>query len=303
MLTGSNNVKIIGIGGAGCNCIKYLATQNLKNIELIMANTDKKSLNPKKENSKISVVFLGKGLDCEEGAKGDPELGYKAGVKSYDELKMLLKGAEMVFILAGMGGGTGSGASVVVAELARKIGAITLALVTMPFYFEGSRREDVAKNYLEKLEQLVDGMAIMPNNSLLQTQGCGKDFNAVLQTANYYFEDIIQTLSHLFQQKRKFLCDFIKRNDLCFIGTGKDWGVDGLINGVKGAINSLKMLNNIEMGEIKHILTVIAKKKLNGSEDDEVINALIEEDKIVDVVWIENKEMEDDEVKVVVLGV
>jgi cell division protein FtsZ len=201
-----------------------------------------------------------------------------------------------------MGGGTGSGASVVVAELARKIGAITLALVTMPFYFEGSRREDVAKKYLEKLEQLVDGMAIMPNNSLLQTQPGGKDFNAVLQTANYYFEDIIQTLSHLFQQKRKFLCDFIKKNDLYFIGTGKDWGVDGFINGVKGAINSLKMLNNIEMGEIKHILTVIAKKKLNGSEDDEVINALIEEDKIVDVVWIEDKELEDDEVKVVVLG-
>ena len=155
MLTSSKDVKIIGIGGAGCNCIKYLATQWLKDVELIMANTDKKSLKAKKENLKIPVVLLGSYLDCGEGAKGEPELGYKAAMESYDELKMLLKGADMVFIRAGMGSGTGSGASVVAAEIAKKSGAMTVALVNMPFYFEGCKRKDVAEEWLGKLKQIV----------------------------------------------------------------------------------------------------------------------------------------------------
>jgi cell division protein FtsZ len=302
MLTSSKDVKIIGIGGAGCNCIKYLATQWLKDVELIMANTDKKSLKAKKENLKIPVVLLGSYLDCGEGAKGEPELGYKAAMESYDELKMLLKGADMVFIRAGMGSGTGSGASVVAAEIAKKSGAMTVALVNMPFYFEGCKRKDVAEEWLGKLKQIVDGMAIMPNDSLLQSQPGDKAFNAVLQEGDHYFKDIIKSLSCFLQQKGRFLCDFIKRNDLCFIGAGKDWGSDGLANAVKMAIDSLRTLNDVEMEEIKHVLAVIARKRMDDSEEDGVIDELIEGDMIVDVVCIEDEELEDDEVRVVVLG-
>ena len=302
MLTSSKDVKIIGIGGAGCNCIKYLATQWLKDVELIMANTDKKSLKAKKENLKIPVVLLGSYLDCGEGAKGEPELGYKAAMESYDELKMLLKGADMVFIRAGMGSGTGSGASVVAAEIAKKSGAMTVALVNMPFYFEGCKRKDVAEEWLGKLKQIVDGMAIMPNDSLLQSQPGDKAFGAVLQEGDHYFKDIIKSLSCFLQQKGRFLCDFIKRNDLCFIGAGKDWGSDGLANAVKMAIDSLRTLNDVEMEEIKHVLAVIARKRMDDSEEDGVIDELIEGDMIVDVVCIEDEELEDDEVRVVVLG-
>ena len=302
MLTSSKDVKIIGIGGAGCNCIKYLATQWLKDVELIMANTDKKSLKAKKENLKIPVVLLGSYLDCGEGAKGEPELGYKAAMESYDELKMLLKGADMVFIRAGMGGGTGSGASVVAAEIAKKSGAMTVALVNMPFYFEGCKRKDVAEEWLGKLKQIVDGMAIMPNDSLLQSQPGDKAFSAVLQEGDHYFKDIIKSLSCFLQQKGRFLCDFIKRNDLCFIGAGRDWGSDGLANGVKMAIDSLRMLNDVEMEEIKHVLAVIARKRMDDSEDEGVIDGLIEGDVIVDAVRIEDGELDDDEVRVVVLA-
>jgi cell division protein FtsZ len=302
MNTNVSDVKVIGIGGAGCNCIKYLANQGIKKVDLIMANTDKKALKPDDENLNVAVVILGEDLDCAEGTKGDPELGYEAAMESYDELKMLLKGAGMVFIRAGMGGGTGSGASVVAAEIAKKSGAMTVALVNMPSFFEGRKRKDVAEQWLSKLKQIVDGMAIMPNDSLLQNQSGNKSFSAALQEGDHYFKDIIKSLNCFLQQKGKLLCDFIKRNDLCLIGAGKDWGTDGLVSAVKKAIDSLRTLNDVEMKDIKHVLAVIARKRMDDSEDEGVIDGLIEGDVIVDVVWIEDEELEDDDVRVVVLG-
>ena len=179
---------------------------------------------------------------------------------------------------------------------------MTVALVNMPSFFEGRKRKDVAEEWLLKLKQIVDGMAIMPNDSLLQNQSGNKSFSAVLQEGDHYFKDIIKSLNCFLQQKGKLLCDFIKRNDLCFIGAGKDWGTDGLVNAVKKAIDSLRTLNDVEMKDIKHVLAVIARKKMDDSEDEGVIDGLFEGDVIVDVVWIEDEELEDDDVRVVVLG-
>ena len=295
-------IKVIGIGGAGCNCIKYLATQELKNVDLIMANTDKKALRQEDENLKLPAVILGKDLDCNEGSRGDSELGHKSAMESYEELKMALKGAKLVFIRAGMGGGTGSGASVVAAEIAKKLGAVTVALVSIPFYFEGSKRKVVAEEWLKKLRQKVDGMAIMPNDNLLQNQPGEKNFNVVMEEGESYFKDIIKILSCLWQYEGELLYDFMKRRGLCFIGGGKGCGIDGLANAVNRATESLENWNRVEIEKFTFVFIIIAKKNIDDeNEEDEILERFINQD-IVDMVWVENEELEDDEVGVVILG-
>lgn len=210
MTTNFGKVKVIGLGGAGSNFIKYLMSKSIKDIEVIAANTDKDSLKKLEEKFKIPVIRFGHNLDLNDGAKGDPEIGLMATRDSCDELKKALKGSDIIFIRTGMGGGTGSGASVVVAEIARKIGAITIALVSMPFYFEGPKRKKVAEEWFEKLRQKVDGVAILPNDILLKNQSKNKGFQSVVQEGERYFEDIIKVLTYSLKQNRKFLLNFLK---------------------------------------------------------------------------------------------
>jgi len=157
-------IKVIGVGGAGCNAVDRMIAAGLSGVEFISANTDLQALTLSNAERKIQVgADVTKGL----GSGGDPTIGLKAAEESRQEIKNALEGADMVFITGGMGGGTGTGASPVVAEVARELGALTVAVVTKPFSFEGGRRGAVAEDGVSALKAKVDTLITIPNDRLL----------------------------------------------------------------------------------------------------------------------------------------
>lgn len=158
------NIKVIGCGGGGNNAVNRMIVEGLKNVEFIAVNTDKQALMLSEASQKIQIGDkLTKGL----GAGANPEIGEKAAQESKDEISEAIKGADMVFITAGMGGGTGTGAAPVVAEIAKSMGILTVGVVTKPFPFEGRRRMKHAEIGIENLKQRVDTLVTIPNERLL----------------------------------------------------------------------------------------------------------------------------------------
>ncbi len=159
------NIKVFGIGGAGCNAVNRMIESNLNNVEFWTINTDAQALQLCKAPNKIQIGNkLTKGL----GAGGNPSIGLKAAEESRDEIATAIEGADMVFITNGMGGGTGTGAASIVAEIARDLGALTIGVCTKPFTFEGRRRITQADQGIEALKQKVDALITIPNDKLLQ---------------------------------------------------------------------------------------------------------------------------------------
>jgi len=157
-------IKVIGVGGGGSNMINYIASKGIKDVELIAANTDMQALKTSKAHIKIQ---LGKTLTKGLGAGMKPEIGEKAAEESFEEIKEVLKGADLVFISAGMGGGTGTGAAPIIAKAAREVGALTIGVVTKPFTFEGSKRERLALEGIEKLKAETNSIVVIPNDKIL----------------------------------------------------------------------------------------------------------------------------------------
>src|SRR5512147_1720738 len=158
-------IKVIGVGGGGSNAVNRMMDEGIKGVEFIAVNTDAQALMLSKAPIKVR---LGDKLTRGLGAGGDPEIGRKAAEESADELYNVLKGSDMVFITAGMGGGTGTGASPVVAQIAREVGALTVGVVTRPFTFEGKKRLLSAEEGINNLKQHVDTLITVPNDRLLQ---------------------------------------------------------------------------------------------------------------------------------------
>ncbi len=158
-------IKVIGVGGGGNNAVNRMITAGLRGVEFIAINTDKQALFLSKANTKIQIGDkLTKGL----GAGANPEIGERAANESKDEIAQAVKGADMVFVTAGMGGGTGTGAAPVVAQIAKEMGILTVGVVTKPFMFEGRKRMQYAENGIDNLKGVVDTLVTIPNDRLLQ---------------------------------------------------------------------------------------------------------------------------------------
>lgn len=161
---GQARLKVMGVGGSGCNAINTMITSGLDGVEFIAANTDLQALGTSKAMSKIQLgAKLTKGL----GAGADPDKGKEAALEDIEKIKEILSNSDMVFITAGMGGGTGTGAAPVIANIARELGALTVGIVTKPFYFEGPKRMQRAENGLKELSKHVDTLIVIPNQRLL----------------------------------------------------------------------------------------------------------------------------------------
>ena len=158
-------IKVIGVGGGGGNAVNRMVSDGLQGVEFIAMNTDQQAL---AKNHATVKVQLGSKLTKGRGAGADPEIGQRAAEESKDEIANALKGSQMVFITAGMGGGTGTGAAPVVAEIARELGCLTIAVVTKPFLFEGKQRMKNAEVGINELKQSVDTLVVIPNDRLLQ---------------------------------------------------------------------------------------------------------------------------------------
>ncbi len=158
-------IKVIGVGGGGSNAVNRMIASGLSGVEFIAVNTDSQALNMSQANLKLQ---LGQNLTKGLGAGADPEIGKRAAEESKEELEQALKGADMVFVTAGMGGGTGTGAAPIIAETARELGALTVGVCTKPFRFEGKKRQRQAETGIEEIRKTVDSLIIIPNDRLLQ---------------------------------------------------------------------------------------------------------------------------------------
>ena len=187
LITGENTaqIKVIGVGGGGGNAVNRMVNEGLGGVEFIAVNTDNQALQLSKAKTRVRI---GEKLTRGLGAGGNPEIGRKVADESADELYEVLRGAAMVFIASGMGGGTGTGASPVIAQIAKELGALTIGVVTRPFTFEGARRMQNANAGIENLKAQVDTLIVIPNDRLLQMA----DKRATLQQAFSLADDVLR---------------------------------------------------------------------------------------------------------------
>jgi len=178
-------IKVVGVGGGGCNAVDRMIDEGLQGVEFVAVNTDAQALMLSKATTRVRIGDkLTRGL----GSGGDPEIGCKAAEESQEELYNVLKGADMVFVTAGIGGGTGTGAAPVIAQTARELGALTIGVVTRPFTFEGARRIKSAEGGITQLKEQADTLIVIPNDRLLQIV----DKRASLQDAFSVADDVLR---------------------------------------------------------------------------------------------------------------
>jgi cell division protein FtsZ len=187
-------IRVVGVGGAGVNAVNRMIESGIPGVEFIAINTDLQSL---QQSSADVTVHLGSGISRGLGAGSDPELGYRAAFQEQDKIKRLLKGSDMVFVTAGVGGGTGTGATPVIARLARDVGALTVGIVTRPFRFEGTRRAKQAEQGIEALNAEVDTLIIVPNERLLTVLAREATMVEAFQVADDVLRQGVQGISEL----------------------------------------------------------------------------------------------------------
>ncbi len=242
-------IKVIGVGGGGGNAVNRMIAANVQGVEFIVANTDAQALEMSKAPTKIQ---LGSKLTRGLGAGGNPEVGCKSAEESKEELAQALKGADLVFVTAGMGGGTGTGAAPVVAEVAKSIGALTLGIVTKPFNFEGKRRMKQALEGIERLSEKVDSIVTIPNDRLLQIA----DKNTTLESAFSFADDIlrqgVQGISDTIAKAGIINLDFadvraiMENSGVALMGVGIAKGESRAVTAAKAAISSPLLELSIE---------------------------------------------------------
>ncbi len=240
-LTGPAELKVVGCGGGGNNAVNRMIMEGLGDVDFIAINTDKQALMQSSAHHKIQIgEKLTKGL----GAGADPEIGEKAAEESKDEITAALKGADMVFITAGMGGGTGTGATPVIAEIARSMGILTVGVVTKPFVFEGKTRMRNAEVGIEKLRGEVDSLVIIPNERLLMIVDKRTTFTEAFNKADDVLRQGVQGITDLITFNGLVNLDFndvrtiMINKGVAHMGVGIGKGEDKAIEAVNQAISS-----------------------------------------------------------------
>jgi cell division protein FtsZ len=234
-------IKVVGVGGGGNNAINRMIEGKLQGVEFISVNTDKQSLFTSKAEYKIQI---GEKLTRGLGAGANPEVGSKAAEESRDDLYQALQGADMVFVTAGMGGGTGTGAAPIVAEIAKEMGILTVAVVTKPFSFEGKRRMKNAVHGIEALRTKVDTLVTIPNDRLLQIAEKKTTMIEAFQIADSVLLQGVQGISDLIAIPGLINLDFADVKTIMFerglahMGIGTATGDNNIIDAVKTAITS-----------------------------------------------------------------
>ena len=242
-------IKVIGVGGGGNNAINRMIDAGLKGVQFIAINTDKQALFSSKAETKIQIgEKLTKGL----GAGANPEVGQKAAEESFDDLSKIIQGADMVFVTAGMGGGTGTGAAPIVAKLAKEQGILTVGVVTKPFTFEGKRRRDQADLGINYLKKYVDSLVIVPNDKLLQISEKQTSMIEAFKMADDVLRLGVQGISDLIADAGLINLDFadvktiMSNRGIAHMGVGKGKGEKRVVDAVKQAIESPLLETSIE---------------------------------------------------------
>jgi cell division protein FtsZ len=266
-------IKVIGVGGGGGNAVMHMLGSNIEGVEFICANTDAQAL---KTSGVEPVLQLGCGITKGLGAGSDPEIGRQAALEDRDSIMAVLDGADMLFIAAGMGGGTGTGAAPVVAQVAKEMNILTVAVVTRPFKFEGKKRADVADEGITELKQFVDSLITIPNEKLKEVLGGDITMTNAFGTANDVLSGSVQGIAELITRPGLINVDFadvqtvMRETGMAMVGTGMAEGEDRAREAAEEAINS-PLLEDINLTGARGILVnITAGENMTIAEFEEV---------------------------------
>lgn len=277
-VTNQTNIKVVGVGGGGGNTVNRMVAENVKNVEFIAINTDMKDLTRSEADTKIALSDASsRGL----GAGGNPEAGLKAAQDHQSDIEEALKGADMVFIAAGEGGGTGTGASPLVAHVARELGALTVAVVTRPFFFEGRSRAKVAEGGIEKLRKEVDAIIVVPNDRLLELANPNITVVEAFRAADSALMSGIEGITNLIYESSYINADFndiksiLKDSGTALFGIGIAKGEDRAKKAAELAMNSPLLEQTID-GAHGAIVNVAASSQITLPELNAAVSMIQE---------------------------
>ncbi len=271
-------IKVIGVGGSGKNATNYMINSKVNRVEFIVMNTDAQDLH---HSSAAKKIHIGKNLTRGLGTGMNAELGKKAAEETKEEIQESLKGADMVFITGGLGGGTGTGASPVIANIAKELGVLTVAVVTKPFFFEGNQRMKLAEEGLIELQREVDAVIIIPNDRILSVASKGATVDNAFAMSDDILREAVEGISDLITSPGRINVDFadisaiMENSGSALMGIGKATGekraeeaarlaissplLDVSINGARGVLFTIAGGDDLRMDEIQTAAQIITE--------------------------------------------
>lgn len=299
------NIKVIGCGGGGCNAVNRMINAGVQGVEFVAANTDLQVINSSRAEHKVQIgAKLTKGL----GAGSDPAIGEKSAMESKEEIEQLLQGTDMVFITAGMGGGTGTGSAPVVAEIAKNMGILTVAIVTKPFLFEGKYKMKNAEAGIAKLREKVDSLIVIPNEKLKEVSTEKITLLNAFQIADEVLRQGVQSISDLILTSALINLDFadvskiMKSAGNAHMGLGRASGKDKAAQAAAAAISSPLLETSID-GATGVIINITASPDIGLDEVDAASHKVIEAaDPNANIIWgvALNNDLEDEMIVTVI---
>ena len=269
-------IKVVGVGGGGCNAVNRMIDSGLKGVDFIVANTDLQVLNDSLAPTKLQ---LGSDLTDGLGAGANPEIGKEAALESKEEIEEALKGADMVFVTCGMGGGTGTGASPIIAEIAQELGALTVGIVTKPFSFEGKKRMEQAIAGLDELKKHVDTLIVIPNDRLRELIDKSTPMLEAFREVDNVLHRGVQSISDLIAITGLVNLDFadvkavMKDRGNALIGIGVGSGENRAVEAAKQAVSSPLLETSIN-GATDAIINVTGGSSLTLFEVEEAAEVI-----------------------------
>ncbi|MCX7926340.1 MAG: cell division protein FtsZ [Fimbriimonadales bacterium] len=296
-------LKVVGVGGGGGNAVNRMIEVGVQGVEFIAMNTDAQVLNKSRAPIKMQ---LGVGITRGLGAGGNPEAGRSAAEESRHEIRKVLEGADLVFVTAGLGGGTGTGAAPIIAEIAQELGALTIAVVTKPFNFEGPRRRKVAEEGAQLLRKHVDAMIVVHNDRLIDVSERNTTMTEAFRMADDVLRSGVQGISDIITRPGVINVDFADVRTIfegagtALMGIGKGTGENRLIQAVQEASSSKlletsiygarRLLVNITAGEdiglheVSEAMDIL--RQMTDQEDANIIHGLVLDENLKDVVQV-----------------
>jgi len=272
-------IKVIGVGGGGGNAVEHMVEQCLDGVDFICANTDAQAL---KNSSARTTIQIGTNITKGLGAGANPEIGREAALEDRERIQEMLEGSDMIFITAGMGGGTGTGGAPIVAQVAKEMGILTVAVVTRPFSFEGKKRSDIAADGIDELKSYVDSLITIPNEKLLSVLGKNVSLLDAFKAGNDVLLGAVQGIAELITRPGLINVDFadvrtvMSEMGMAMMGSGKSSGENRAREAAEAAVAS-PLLEDVNLSGARGILVnVTAGMDMSIGEFEEVGNTVKE---------------------------
>ena len=277
--TGKAVIRVIGVGGGGCNTVNQMVKSGIEGVDFICANTDRQHL---ERCGTTSILPMGNKITRGLGAGSKPEVGRQAALEDRERIAEMIDGTDLLFITAGMGGGTGTGAAPVIAEIAKELGILTVAVVTKPFLFEQKRRMQAALIGIEEMEKHVDSLIMIPNEKLVVVLGEDATMEACFKAANDVLQNAVRGISDLITQTGMVNVDFadvrtvMLNRGKAMMGSGQASGADRAMQAVEAAL-ACPLLDDLELTNAAGLLVNIAcDNSLKMSEVSKINNRVNE---------------------------